>query len=162
VQRIVTVSIIGCDRFSGGYGAAKVAHEEAALAGPLPAKILRAAQLHEFVEQLVEWGRQGHVSRVPKMRTQLVAARTVADALVQLADDASETARAPQIAGPREERLAEMAGLLVARRGDAVAIEEISNRADPDTEVFEAGGLLPDPHATLAGPTFADRLDETR
>ena len=93
---------------------------------------------------------------------ELVAARTVAEALVQLADDASETALVPQIAGPREERLAEMAGLLVARRGDAVAIEEISNPADPDTEVFEAGGLLPDPHATLAGPTFADWLDETR
>jgi uncharacterized protein YbjT (DUF2867 family) len=162
VRRIVTVSIIGCDRFSGGYGAAKVAHEEAALAGPLPAKILRAAQFHEFVEQLVEWGRQGNASRVPKMRTQLVAARTVAEALVQLTDDAAETALVPQIAGPREERLAEMARLLVARRGDAVAIEEISNPADPDTEVFESGGLLPDPHATLAGPTFAEWLDETR
>jgi hypothetical protein len=98
------------------------------------------------------------------MRTQLVAARTVAEALVQLADHASETppALVPQIAGPREERLAEMARLFVARRGDAVAIEEVSNPADPDTEVFESGGLLPDPHATLAGPTFADWLDETR
>lgn len=164
VQHIVTVSIIGCDRFSGGYGAAKVAHEEAALAGPLPASVLRAAQFHEFVEQLVDWGRQGSVSYVPKMRTQLVAARTVAEALVQLADDASETSPTliPQIAGPREEQLAEMARLLVARRGDAVAIEEMSNPADPDTEVFESGGLLPDPHATLAGPTFADWLDETR
>ena len=36
---------IGADRFSGGYGAAKVAHEQTALAGPLPARILRAAQL---------------------------------------------------------------------------------------------------------------------
>lgn len=164
VQRIVTVSIIGCDRFSGGYGAAKVAHEQAALAGPLPASILRAAQFHEFVEQLVDWGRQGEVSHVPKMRTQLVAARTVAEALVQLAEDGSETSPTliPQIAGPREEQLAEMARLLVVRRGDAIAIEEISNRADPDTEVFESGGLLPDPHATLAGPTFAEWLDETR
>ena len=163
VQHIVTVSIIGCERFSGGYGAAKIAHEEAALAGPLPASVLRAAQFHEFVEQLVGWGRQGDVSHVPRMRTQLVAARTVAEALVGLAEDASETSPTlvPQIAGPREERLAEMARLLVARRGDAVAIEEVSNPADPDTEVFESGGLLPDPHATLAGPTFAEWLDET-
>jgi uncharacterized protein YbjT (DUF2867 family) len=165
VQRIVTVSIIGCDRFSGGYGAAKVAHEEAALAGPLPASVLRAAQFHEFVEQLVDWGRQGSVGYVAKMRTQLVAARTVAEALVRLADDASETSPTliiPQIAGPREERLADMARLLVARRGDGVTIEETSNPADPDTEVFESGGLLPDPHATLAGPTFAEWLEETR
>jgi hypothetical protein len=52
VRRIVVVSIIGCDRFSGGYGAAKVAHEQAHLSGPIPVRILRAAQFHEFVEQL--------------------------------------------------------------------------------------------------------------
>jgi hypothetical protein len=45
---------------------------------------LRAAQFHEFVAQLVEWGRQGDMSYVPKMRTQLVAARTVAETLVRL------------------------------------------------------------------------------
>ena len=85
VQRIVVVSIIGIDRFSAGYNAAKVAHEKAMLAGPIPVRILRAAQFHEFVAQIVDWGRQGEVSYVPKMRTQLVAARTVAEALADLA-----------------------------------------------------------------------------
>jgi uncharacterized protein YbjT (DUF2867 family) len=85
VQRMVVVSIIGCDRFTAGYGAAKVAHERAMRAGPIPVRILRAAQFHEFVAQLVEWGRQGEVSYMPKMRTQLVAARTVAQALADLA-----------------------------------------------------------------------------
>ena len=33
VQRIVVVSIIGCDRFTAGYNAAKAAHERAMLAG---------------------------------------------------------------------------------------------------------------------------------
>src|SRR6266545_2266101 len=75
VRRMVVVSIIACDRFTGGYGAAKVAHERAHLSGPIPVRILRAAQFHEFVEQLLEWGRQGEVSYVPRMRTQLVAAR---------------------------------------------------------------------------------------
>ena len=56
VQRMVVVSIIGIDRFSGGYNAAKVAHEKAMLSGPIPARVLRAAQFHEFVEQLVAWG----------------------------------------------------------------------------------------------------------
>jgi hypothetical protein len=60
---------------------------------------------HEFVAQLVEWGRQGEMSYVPKMRTQLVAARTVAQALAELATDpesASESSGAPipEIAGP--------------------------------------------------------------
>jgi uncharacterized protein YbjT (DUF2867 family) len=47
VQRIVVVSIIGTDRLRGGYGVAKVAHEQATLSGPLPARVLRAAQFHE-------------------------------------------------------------------------------------------------------------------
>src|SRR5436190_3922242 len=62
VRRMVVVSIIGCDRFTAGYGAAKIAHEKAMLLGPIPVRVLRAAQFHEFVAQLVEWGRQGEGS----------------------------------------------------------------------------------------------------
>ena len=103
VQRIVVVSIIGTDRFTAGYGAAKQAHERATLSGPIPAGILRAAQFHEFVAQLVDWGRQDGVSYVPKMRTQLVAARTVAEALADLATG-PESAPAPGSAGHRSRR----------------------------------------------------------
>src|SRR5215207_11003179 len=77
VQRIVVVSIIGTDRFTTGYIASKVPHEEAMQSGPIPVRILRAAQFHEFVPPFLEWGRQGDVIYVPQMRTQLVAARTV-------------------------------------------------------------------------------------
>lgn len=163
VQRIVAVSIIGTDRFTAGYGAAKIAHERAHLAGPLPARILRAAQFHEFVATLVDWGRQGEVSRVPRMRTQLVAARTVAEALADLAVGSapmgSNGAPIAEIAGPREESLVEMATLLVTRRGDPVRIEGISNPDDPDRDLNENGALLPGPDATLAGPTFEEWLD---
>jgi uncharacterized protein YbjT (DUF2867 family) len=164
VRRIVVVSIIGTDRFTGGYGAAKVAHEQAMLSGPIPARVLRAAQFHEFVPQLVEWGTQGEVSYLPKMRTQLVAARTVAEALVDLAtspESAYSSKPFPEIAGPREESLVDMAKLLVARRGDPLRIEAVSNPADPDRDLNEGGGLLPSPHATLAGPTFKEWLDST-
>jgi uncharacterized protein YbjT (DUF2867 family) len=157
VQRIVVVSIIGSDRFTVGYGAAKVAHERAMLSGPIPARILRAAQFHEFVGQLVDWGRQGDVSYVPKMRTQLVAARTVAEALADLALDPE--APITEIAGPREESLVDMAKLLVARRGDPVRIEGVSDPADPDSDLYETGALLPGPEATLAGPTFEQWLE---
>jgi uncharacterized protein YbjT (DUF2867 family) len=85
VRKLVVVSIIGTEKATGGYGAAKLAHERAALAGPIPARILRAAQFHEFVEVLMGWGRQGDVIYLPKMRTQIVAARTVAEALADLA-----------------------------------------------------------------------------
>jgi len=87
VQRMIVVSIIGTDRFTAGYGAAKIAHERAMLSGPIPVRVLRAAQFHEFVAQLVDWGTQGDVSYVPRMRTQLVAARTVAEALADLATE---------------------------------------------------------------------------
>ena len=166
VRRMVVVSIIGCDRFTAGYNAAKVAHERAMLAGPIPVRILRAAQFHEFVAQLVEWGRQGDVSYVPNMRTQLVAARTVAQALVDLATG-PEAVSAPgfsgapiwEIAGPREESLVAMAKLLVARRGDPVRIEGVTDPTDPDHELYQTDALLPGPHATLAGPTFEEWLD---
>jgi uncharacterized protein YbjT (DUF2867 family) len=156
VRLIVAVSIIGTDRFTGGYGAAKLAHEQATLAGPIPARVLRAAQFHEFVEQLVEWGRQGDVSYVPRMRTQLVAARTVAEALARLATE-PDGPQLSEIAGPREESLVEVARLLVARRGNPVRIEALS---DPDeAALYEEGALLPGPDAILAGPTFEEWLE---
>ena len=166
VQRMVVVSIIGIDRFTAGYMAAKLAHERAMLSGPIPVRILRAAQFHEFVAQLVDWGRQGDVSYLPKMRTQLVAAWTVAQALADLATDprsapapASAAAPIPEIAGPRAESLVDAAIRLARRRGDAVRIEGVSNPADPDSALYETGALLPGPNATLAGPTFQEWLD---
>jgi len=81
VRRLVVVSIIGTDKATAGYGAAKLAHERAALAGPVPARILRAAQFHEFVEVLMGWGRQGdvepqaHPRRVPVAVRRPVASR---------------------------------------------------------------------------------------
>jgi hypothetical protein len=161
VKRIVVVSIIGIDRFTGGYQAAKLEHERVSLAGPIPARILRAAQFHEFVPELVAWGRDGDVSYVPKMRTQLVAARTVAEALVELATDGDPAPTSiPEIAGPREESLVEAARLLVSRRGDRLRIEEVSDSGVVDTDLSEEGALLPGPDATLAGPTFEEWLNE--
>jgi uncharacterized protein YbjT (DUF2867 family) len=159
VKRLVVVSIVGCDRFSAGYNAAKVAHEHAALAGPIPAQILRAAQFHELVEQLLGWGTRGDVGYVPAMRTQLVAARTVAEALADLATNPDFGAPISEIAGPREERLVEVAKLLAARRGDPARIEVMSNPDDPDRDLNVNGALLPGPDATLAGPTFEEWLD---
>jgi uncharacterized protein YbjT (DUF2867 family) len=160
VERIVVVSIIGTDSFRGGYGLAKLDHEQAMLAGPIPAVVLRAAQFHEFVAQLMEWGARDDVTHVPKMRTQPVAARSVAEALAELATNDEPAGGAPlEIAGPREEWLVEMATLLAARRGDKVPVEEMSDASDPDSELFESGGLLPGPDARLVGPTFEEWLD---
>ena len=165
VERIVMVSIIGIDRFTAGYSAAKLVHEQALLAGPIPARILRASQFHEFIEEFTEWGRQGDVISVPRMRIQPVAARAVAEEVADLASGSAGAQEAgaaiPEIAGPREERLADLARLLAARRGDPVRIEEISNPDDPDHALYETDALLPGPDAMLAGPTFEEWLDAT-
>jgi uncharacterized protein YbjT (DUF2867 family) len=161
VQRMVGVSVIGIDHFTTGQGAAKYAHEKAMLAGPIPVRVLRAAQFHEFVPQLIEWGTQGDVAYVRKMRIQPVASRAVAQALVDLATDPAWAAAPtrseppiPEIAGPREENLVDMATLFVARRGTSLRIQGVTDPSDPDDKIFEDGSLLANPHATLAGPTF--------
>ena len=168
VQRMVVVSIIGIDRLTPGYGynAAKLAHERAALSGPIPARILRAAQFHEFVGQLMEWGTRGEVVYVPRMRTQLVAARTVAEALADVAtapdsSGGSDRGPVPEIAGPRAETLADMAVLLADRRHDPVKIEVVDDPTNPDNDRIATGALLPGPHATLAGPMFEEWLAAT-
>jgi len=161
-RRLVVVSIIGIDRFTGGYNAAKVAQERAALAGPIPARIVRAAQFHEFVEQLMQWGTQGDVSYVWPMRTQLVSAPTVAEALVELAtasDAEFEAAETTEVAGPREERLVDAVRLLAERRGHGLRVEEQSDPSYPDMELYDSGAALPGPGAKLAGPTFEEWLD---
>ncbi len=161
VQRLIVVSIIGTDRFSDGYNGAKAAQERLALAGAIPVQIVRAAQFHEFVAQLVDWGRQGDTSYVWKMRTQLVAARAVAEELVRLAADPQSTPAGGspilEVAGPREESLVEAAQLLVNRRGEDLRIEGVS--APGVGDLYESGAVLPGPGAVLTGPTFAEWLD---
>jgi uncharacterized protein YbjT (DUF2867 family) len=158
-KRIVVVSIIGIDKFEGGYNAAKVAQEQTLLEGPLPVRIVRAAQFHEFVDQLVGWMIQDGVAYLPEFRTQLVAARTVAEALADAAEEPEvQNGMITEVAGPREERLADAAAALFASRGDSVEIRERRQQDDPDAAGYAEGAALPNPGARLAGPTFEEWL----
>jgi uncharacterized protein YbjT (DUF2867 family) len=164
VQRIVVVSIVGTDRFTHGYGAAKVAHEQAMLAGPVPARVLRATQFYELVPMLMEWGTQGDVAYVPRMRIQPVAARAVAEVLSDLATATGSRPSGPpfpEVAGPREESMAEIATRFAERRGHPAKVEAVTDLSDPDHELNENGALLPGPDAILAGPTFEEWLKAT-
>ena len=158
VKRVVLVSIIGIDKFSAGYNAAKLAQEQAALAGPIPTRILRAAQFHEFVEQLLDWGRQGDVAYVPAMRTQVVAARTVAETLAELVVDSEPTGPTLEVAGPRAERMVELARMVAAHRGNSLQVVE-STEYFPESELYDSDAPLPGPDAKLAGPTFEEWLN---
>jgi uncharacterized protein YbjT (DUF2867 family) len=154
VKRLVAISIIGVDAFESGYNVAKLVQERTLSEGPLPVRILRAAQFHEFIPVVLDWSRQGDAAYVWPMRTQPVAARTAAAAAIELAlaPDAPD-GPPPEIAGPREERLVELARLLEPQ----LRIEEIDSD-DPTLELYADGTLLPSPHAKLAGPTFAEWL----
>ena len=157
VKRIVLVSIIGIDKFKAGYNAAKRAQEQAALAGPIPTRILRATQFHEFVEQILDWGRNGNAAYVAAMQTQVIAARTVAEELAQLVVDSEPTGPTLEIAGPRPERLVDLARLVVAHNGESLEVVE-TNEYFPEGDLYDSGAALPGPDAKLAGPTFEEWL----
>ncbi|WP_280498679.1 SDR family oxidoreductase [Nocardia cyriacigeorgica] len=159
VRRIVLVSIIGIDAFPAGHYAGKLAHERAYREGPVPVRILRAAQFHEFTEMMLEWTTRGDTAYVPATRTRLVAARTVAEQMVTLvlADSALEMT---ERAGPEELTLAAATARLAARRGSPARVEEIVDDDDPNRDLLAAGALLPGPGAIIAGPTFEQWLDQ--
>ncbi|RDI46215.1 SDR family oxidoreductase [Nocardia mexicana] len=158
VQRIVAVSIIGIDNFTAGHFAGKLAHERAYQEGPVPVRVLRAAQFHEFTEMMLDWTTQGDTAYVPKMQTQLVAARTVAE---KLGDMVVEQGGADQveIAGPQELNLAAATARLAERRGAPAQVREVVVEEDPNRELQATGALLPGPGAIIAGPTFDEWLD---
>ncbi|MEU2034422.1 SDR family oxidoreductase [Nocardia amamiensis] len=158
VRRIAMVSIIGIDRFTAGHYAGKLAQEHAYREGPVPVRILRAAQFHEFTEMMLEWTTRGDTAYVPKYRAQLVAARTVAEKLadVAIADSGAEVI---EIAGPHELELAAAVAKVAARQGKPAHVAEIVDIDDPNHELQAGGALLPGPEAVLAGPTFEEWLD---
>jgi uncharacterized protein YbjT (DUF2867 family) len=161
VARMLVVSIVGIDRWVDGYGAAKLRQEQVALDGPVPTRILRATQFHEFVGMLLDWGTQGDIGYVSSMRTQLVAARSVAETMANLVTAptwAAQDGPALEIGGPRPENLIDAATLVAAKRGRPQKVE----LAPPEHDVYAAAdkdALLPGPGAILAGPTFANWLE---
>ena len=136
-----------------------MAQKQTLLEGPLPVRIVRAAQFHEFVDQLVGWTIQDGVAYLPEMRTQLVAARVVAETLADAAEEPEiENGRITEIAGPQDERLAHAAAALFARRGDSYEIREGRQPGDPDAAAYAEGAALPNPGARVAGPSFEEWL----
>ena len=93
---------------------------------------------------------------VPAQDADTARRRTVAD----IAASDGDSAEIAEIAGPREEDLAQLATMLVARRRTPVKVLLVRNPADPDADMQATGGLLPGPGAWLAGPTFEEWLDQ--
>ncbi|WP_370038319.1 SDR family oxidoreductase [Nocardioides sp.] len=157
----VALSIIGIDRVPSGYYRGKQLQERLLAEGDQPWSVLRAAQFHEFAEQALGFVRVGPVSLVPVMRSQPVAAREVAESLVDLAASgpAGPAGRVADLAGPEEHRVDRMARELCRARGLRRSVVPLrlpgaAGRAMRDGSLTAAG----DPTAVLGRTTFAEWL----
>jgi uncharacterized protein YbjT (DUF2867 family) len=156
----VALSIVGIDRAPEGYYAGKVAQEKLVESGPVPWTILRATQFHEFAEQIYARAKIGPFHVAPRMRTQPIAAREVAEHLVTLAE-AGPAGRVAELAGPREESLVEMVRGFARAQGSRAWIPRIP-LPGPGGRAQRDGSLLPGPGAVLGSQTFAQWLADAR
>ena len=158
VRHIVVLSIIGLDRVPYGYYQGKLRQEEVLRESPVPVSILRAAQFHEFAGQYLA-AMPGPVVFVPRWRAQPVAAREVGQALATIA--AGDPVTVSELAGPREEIMADMIRQVVRARGDRRLV--VSARLPGAAgRAMAAGGGLPDRPGLRGTQTFADWLTGQR
>lgn len=156
----VVLSIVGIDEVDAGYYAAKLAHERSVMAGDVPWTILRATQFHEFAGQVFGRGSFGPVHLAMRMRTQPIAAREVAERLVELAES-DPAGRVPDLAGPREESLVDMIRAHARAHGVRGPIPAFS-LPGAWGRALRSGAALPQPGATLGHQTFAEWLETQR
>jgi len=107
VRHHLALSIVGSDKAPFDYYAGKAEQERLVVEGRVPWTILRATQFHEFARQLFGQFHLGPVSLVPRMISQPVAAREVAERLVTLAEGAP-AGRATDLGGPEVLRMSDM------------------------------------------------------
>ncbi|GAA2234472.1 SDR family oxidoreductase [Herbiconiux moechotypicola] len=126
VAHHVALSIVGIDGVDASYYAGKLAQER--MLGPTLAvrtTLLRAAQFHEFAEQVLGQASIGSLSLVPKALIRPVAAREVGARLIELAEG-GPAGRAPDLVGPRDERLAELVRRMLAADGARRRVLELA------------------------------------
>lgn len=157
VGRLVTISIVNIDKLAGNpYYRAKLAHERAALAGPLPATIVRATQFHEFPVQIMRRSRLGPVALMPDFKVQTVAARAVGEVVAGVLEEPSPGTTI-DVAGPEVGYLPDLARNACTRLGwnTRVVAVPVPGRAGRS---MRRGGLTPDGPARIAGPAFDEWL----
>jgi uncharacterized protein YbjT (DUF2867 family) len=152
VRHHVVLSIVGVDRVEGNaHYAGKRAQEWMALAGPVPATILRATQFFDYAAMVVGWTRRGQVARVPPLLLQPVAVADAADVLVQVALGAPQNG-VRELAGPEPQDLVDMVRRTLAARGESLRL--IPGWGGRFGVELAGEVLLPGPHAQIASTTF--------
>jgi uncharacterized protein YbjT (DUF2867 family) len=156
VRHIVTLSIIGIDRVPFGYYQGKLRQEQVLQDSPVPVSIVRAAQFHEFAGLYLAKV-PGPVVIVPRWRAQPVAAREVGSALARIA--VGDPVTMSELAGPREEIMADMIRQVVRARGHRRLV--VSARMPGGAgKALAAGGSLPAGPGLRGTQTFTDWVTE--
>jgi uncharacterized protein YbjT (DUF2867 family) len=157
VHHLVCVSIVGIDEVDLGYYEGKRQQERILLASAVPTTILRATQFHEFADQILRRSGPSPVALVPRIQSQPIAVREVADALVALALR-SAVGRAPDLAGPREEQVVSMVRRLLRARGSRRVVAPL-RLPGATGKALASGGLLPRGSGPCGVQTFEQWLD---
>jgi uncharacterized protein YbjT (DUF2867 family) len=155
VRHHVALSIVGIDRVDLGYYDGKRRQEALVLAGDVPGSVVRATQFHEFAAQLLARS-GGPVGFVPRMLTQPIAAREVADLLVDLAAG-NPVGMAPDVAGPEQLEMVDMVRRLLRARGSRRVVVPV-RLPGAVGRAMATGGLLPSGPGPRNGQTFGEWL----
>ncbi|WP_411374052.1 SDR family oxidoreductase [Arthrobacter sp. MPF02] len=157
INHHVVLSIVGIDKATSGLYAGKLAQEDTARHGGVPWTLLRSTQFHEFVPLVVKTASAGPLVVVPKMFTQPVAAREVAQALVDAAGKGPQ-GRIRDLAGPRLEELDGLARAYLARTGQRRKVVEVPFPGAMG-RAMRIGALIPAPGAAVGRQTFLEWLE---
>lgn len=156
VRHHLCLSIVGIDRVDTGYYAGKRRQEEVVTGGSVPWTILRSTQFHEF-PGLYLHVLPGPVAVVPRQLSRPVAAREVAEHLVELAGGPA-IGCAPEIAGPEERRMADLVRRLARARHSRRAVLELPP-VGAAAIAAARGALLPAGPGPRGTETFEQWLD---
>lgn len=160
VQHHVALSIVGTDKAAAGYYAGKLAQEKLVSNADVPWTILRATQFHEFAEQMLQRSSVGPLALVPRMATQPVAAREVAEALVDAAE-AGPQGRIADLGGPERKQMADLVRAYARKHGRKKLIIEFT-APGPLWRAMRNGDLIPNSGADVGRQTFSEWLDANR
>jgi uncharacterized protein YbjT (DUF2867 family) len=153
VQLHVALSVVGTERLQGsGYFRAKLAQETLVRSGPVPYTLLHATQFMEFLRGIAQSATEGDIVRLSHAYIQPMAAKDVADAVVEaaLAPPANGTV---EVGGPERFHLDEIVARVLEYDKDPRRIV-----VDPEATYFgvklDDRSLVPGPEAKLGSTTF--------
>ncbi|MFG2944806.1 SDR family oxidoreductase [Streptomyces adustus] len=154
IEHLVTLSIVGSDEVDFGYYLGKRVQEELVRDGGVPWTVLRATQFFEFPEPLLD--NRSPVVVMPRMLTQPVAARDVAEKLVEHALQ-GPSGMAREIAGPDRLNMVDMARRIVRSQGRRRLVVPVTLPGRVG-RAMTTGGLLPRGQYVQGRRTFEDHL----